>query len=224
MLKPKKKLTKKDIKQDPFLEKVDKAEAYFEDNRQKIFQILAVALALFIGYQFISNSNETKVLAANSKLSQALVAVEKGDKDNAVVQFESLIQEYASTDAGEIGHYYLGKIYFDQNNFSDAKNQLLKFVEFSSMPALVPPAYIMLAAIALNDNSIDEAISLYTKGKSKSTSNNQKNELSLYIAHVELSRGNIELARSIAQEISNQEFVVDKFKNAAQEILGQTSS
>jgi len=224
MLKPKKKLTKKDIKQDPFLEKVDKAEAYFEDNRQKIFQILAVALALFIGYQFISNSNETKVLAANSKLSQALVAVEKGDKDNAVVQFESLIQEYASTDAGEIGHYYLGKIYFDQNNFSDAKNQLLKFVEFSSMPALVPPAYIMLAAISLNDNSIDEAISLYTKGKSKSTSNSQKNELSLYIAHAELSRGNIELARSIAQEISNQEFVVDKFKNAAQEILGQTSS
>jgi len=52
MLKPKKKLTKKELKQDPFLEKVDKIETYFEHNKQKIVQIIIAALVLFFGYKF----------------------------------------------------------------------------------------------------------------------------------------------------------------------------
>ena len=224
MLKPKKKFTKKDIKQDPFLEKVDKAEAYFEANRQKIFQIAAALLVVFFGYQFISNSNETKNIEANSVLSQALVATEKGDTDNAIVQFESIIQKYPNTDSGEIAYYYLGKIYFDQMNFADAKTQLMLFAKSSSVPALVPPTFVMLAEIALKENAVKEAISLYTKGKSESTLSYQKNELALYIAHLELSQGNIENAQLIAQDIVDQEFANDKLKDSAKEILSQTNS
>ena len=224
MLKPKKKFSKKDIKQDPFLEKVDKAEAYFETNRQQIFQVIAALLVIFFGYQFISNSNETKNIEANSLLSQALVAIEKGDNDNAIVQFESLIQKYPNTDSEEIAYYYLGKTYFDQKIYSDAKTQLSLFAESSSVPALIPPTYIMLAEIALGENLIEEAISLYTKAKSKSTLSHQKNELALYIAHLELFQGNSEKAQSIAQEIVNQEFASDKLKDSAKEILGKTNS
>lgn len=221
MLKPNKKLTKKELKQDPFLEKVDKIETYFEHNKQKIVQIIIAALVLFFGYKFIDNNNISNNMEANFKLSEAMIAVERGDADNAIVQFESMIQEYANSETEEIGHYYLGKIFFDQQNYQDAENQLRLFVKSSSMDILVPSAYKMLAVISVENGLIDEAISLYEKGKNKSSLGQHSHDLSLCIAKLELKRGNHQKAKTIAEKIVKEEFIVEKAKQMAEELLGQ---
>lgn len=223
MLKPKKKITKKEIKQDPFLEKVDKAEAYFENNKQRIVQVLAFGLILFFGFQYISNSNNEKEMESNAKLSQALVAVEKGDSDNATVQLESIIQKYAGKTASDISHYYLGKMFFDQKQFEDSKTHLNKFIKSDAVPALIPSSYKMLGSIAHSQNNVEKAIALYQNGISNSTIQYQNHELSIALAKLQLINGNIEKARLIAENLQTLDAIDEKLKNSALEIIHQTN-
>ena len=60
MLRPKKKITKKEIKRDPFLETVDQAQAHIEENRSKYLQVGIGIVALIIGLNVISNNSNIR--------------------------------------------------------------------------------------------------------------------------------------------------------------------
>ena len=110
MLKPKKKLTKKEIQRDPFLESMDKVQSHFEHHRANYFKGVVGIIVLFIAINLISDKRSGRNNEANAALGKALVALEQGDTKNAQFQLESILSEYSGSKSAEIARYYIGKI------------------------------------------------------------------------------------------------------------------
>ena len=54
MLKPKKRITKKEIQRDPFLESINKAQNHLQDRRSNYMKIALGLIVVLIGYNIIS--------------------------------------------------------------------------------------------------------------------------------------------------------------------------
>ena len=94
MLRPKKKITKKEIQRDPFLETVDQAQAHLEENRSKYLQVGIAIVALLIGFNVISNNSQIRKKEASSSLGDALLTLDINDQTTAQFQLETVINEY----------------------------------------------------------------------------------------------------------------------------------
>ena len=60
MLKPKRKITKKEIKRDPFLETIDKLENSFEQNKKTFLNIILVLIAGIFIINFLLKKQDQK--------------------------------------------------------------------------------------------------------------------------------------------------------------------
>ena len=97
MLKPKKKITQKEIQRDPFLESVDSAQAHFENNKTLFTQIGAGILVIIVGITVLTNKNKEHTSEGLTSLSKALVALDQEDLTNAKFQLETVLNNYSGT-------------------------------------------------------------------------------------------------------------------------------
>jgi len=59
MLKPSRKILRKEIKKDPFLETIEKIENGFEENRKTVINVLIFFVAIIIiGSIYVNNQND----------------------------------------------------------------------------------------------------------------------------------------------------------------------
>ena len=128
MLKPKKKITQKEIQRDPFLESVDLAQAHFEHNKKLYSQIGVGILVLVIGFIVLTNKNKEHTAKGVTSLSKALVALDQEDLTNAKFQLETVVNDYNGTDPAIESGFFLGKIYFDEGEFDQASTYLNNFI------------------------------------------------------------------------------------------------
>ena len=171
MLKPKRKITRKEIKRDPFLETIDKLENSFEKNKKTFLNIvLAIIAGVFI-INFLINKQNQKNIDSNSALGVAMLAFENKDYDNAKFQFESIISEFQGTTAFGAANFYLGKIYFESNEFVKSESFLNNFISYADTEILHLGAIKMLSHIALQNNHYDKAIRLLDNGLRKMSKN-----------------------------------------------------
>ncbi len=61
-------------------------------------------------------------------LGKALLSQDMGDVENTKFQLQSLVDDYAGTDAGLEGKYFLGKIAFDNGENETAVEYLNDYV------------------------------------------------------------------------------------------------
>jgi multisubunit Na+/H+ antiporter MnhB subunit len=97
MLKPKKKITRKEIQRDPFLESVDQAQAHLEENRSLYMKAAIGLIVVLIGYNIMTEKSTQHKLDASAALGQALVALDRGDVTNAQFQLETVLNEFEGT-------------------------------------------------------------------------------------------------------------------------------
>jgi hypothetical protein len=97
MLKARKRITKKEIKHDPFLESIYQTKEYFEKNVKTITRagigLVAVLIVVFI---FNKNLNAERN-ASEVALGKAIVNLGIGDRDNGLLQLELLIDDYSGS-------------------------------------------------------------------------------------------------------------------------------
>ena len=110
MLKPSRKILKKEIKKDPLLEGFEKIERGFEKNRKILLNTLLIFTALTFGVVIFLNNQNKIEMESSSAFGTALVAYSKLDYDNAKFQFESISSSYEGTESVIFSDYYMGKI------------------------------------------------------------------------------------------------------------------
>ena len=153
MLKPSRKILRKEIKKDPFLETFEKIENGFQDNRKTVINVLIFFVAIIItGSIYINNQNEIK-LESSSAFGAALVAYSNLDYDNAKFQFESISSTYDGTESAIFSKYYLGKIAYESGDLNGAKLFLNDFLENTKDAILVCGAIKLLVDISFQENN-----------------------------------------------------------------------
>ena len=224
MLKPKRKITRKEIQRDPFLETVDKLESNINKNKKLYINIIIGLMLATIAFNIIKNKRSERLQTANSSLGRALVAIEQGDLDNARFQLETIILEYDGENSASTAGYYLGKISFDDGDFDRAKNYLVEYMKDHPIDIFVPGASKMLAAIAVINGDSNAAEKYLDNGIAITYSKTDKMVLKLEKARIILNANRLSEARSIIKEISSTENIPQRIKQKTEELHGMLPS
>lgn len=224
MLKPKKKITEKEIQIDPFLESVDNAQAHFKNNKTLYSQIGAGILVVIVGITVLTNKNKEHTAEGLTSLSKALVALDQEDLTNAKFQLETVLNEYSGTLPATESDFFLGKIYFDEGDFIKAAKHLNNFNSKGEKNLLLAASARMLANIEVENGNVSNAIKIIKKAINNTSLVNQKNSLILDEAGLLITNGSIDDARKIIEKILSVKDLPNSQKQLAEELLGKITS
>ena len=170
MLKPKRKITSKELKKDPFLESIYSIKQHFDEKKPQYLKIgLSVVVVFLIGFLYNSNSvtNENE---ADYGLSIGMIYHNQGDYQNAIMQFQQIVDEYSNTNSGYEASFHIGKIHFERGNYDLALPHFERYASGSKNNFILSSAYESLSAIYEDKNNLDDAISYQKKSINKSIS------------------------------------------------------
>lgn len=164
MLKPKKKITKHDLKEDKFVKFTLQAKGYLDENYQTIMRAaIGLGIIIVIVVFYVFNTQETN-REANSQLGIAEIEFANGNLAKASARLINLIDEYEGTDAADQGMFLLANIYYQQKKFEDARLYFDKFVSaYSGSNILLASGYAGLAGCFEVDGDFLEAAELYER-------------------------------------------------------------
>ena len=196
MLKPNRKILKKEIKKDPILETFEIIENGFEKNKNILINILIISSVVIIGGLVFLNNKKNTELEANSALNIAMVAYSNMDYDNAKFQFESISSLYEGTESEILANYYLGKIAYDKKDFNKSKLYLNKFLDKTKSPLLVCGAVKILVDISFQNQNFSKSFEIIERSKKFNLNDISNLELKLIEISAYVKINNTESARN----------------------------
>ena len=132
-----------------------------------ILNPLVLALLVFlVTFQAFSLNGEAKPTHSDTALSNAMIYFEKGDFDNAVLQLESVVDNYSGSKAAHQAKFYLGRTAFINGNNDKALVYLSESVSKLKFDNLKKEGYIMLAELQNDIKMYDKAMK-YTSSENE---------------------------------------------------------
>ena len=224
MLKPSRKILRKEIKKDPFLETVEKIENGFEENRKTILNVLFFFVAVtVIGLIYNNNQNEIE-LESISAFGTALVAYSNADYDNAKFQFESISSNYQGTESEIFSNYYLGRIAYELGNFNEAKLLLNDFLNNTENATFVCGAIKQLVDISFNEDDFLKSLDIIAKAAKFDINNVSKFELKLLKINTLIKMNDLQGAKFEVGKILNNKNLPSNIKQKINEFQGVLSA
>jgi len=224
MLKPKRKILKKEIKRDPFLESIFSIKTHFTEKKQYYTRIILTVLAVFIMGSFYLKSQDTNRESAENILSKAMVFLALNDEDNAMIHLQEVIDEFGSTVAGRNASFYLGRIYLDKGEYDLALPYFEKYASKGRNPILTGSVYQAMVNIYRSKQDLSNAIKFQKMCIKHSNSKEEKAWASLALADLSLANGDkvtaSELVKGILADFKNNNGI----KQRADEITGRIGS
>jgi len=167
MLKPKKKITKKELKEDKFVKFTLQAKTYLDENSKQVFYMVAgifgVAL-IIIAFAYTHNAN---VEEAQAQLGIAQVEYSNLNYDKAITRLERLIESYSSTNEADQGTFLLANILYQKERYEESKIYFEQFVDsYSGSDILLASGIAGLAACYEKEQMYSDAAETYSKAAS----------------------------------------------------------
>tara|TARA_B100001109_G_C18809903_1_gene449172 strand:- start:154 stop:789 length:636 start_codon:yes stop_codon:yes gene_type:complete len=124
-----------------------------------ILNPVVLALIVFlVTFQAYSLNDDVKPTESDAALSNAMIYFEKGDFDNAVLQLESVVDDFKGSKAAHQAKFYLGRTAFINGNNDKALVYLTESVSKVKYDNLKKEGYIMLAELEDDIKMFDKAI------------------------------------------------------------------
>ena len=225
MLKPKKNnITKKEIQKDPLLETIDQFQAKVEKNKQLYGKLVIGALALIVVVSFLVRNNRLNNDEADTALGKAIISIDKGDFTTAIFQLENILNDYESTSSSDYASYYLGKIYYNNNDMEKAREYIGKYLNSSSKNILHEAASKILADISFKENDLSSAINFIDLSLKNCSSLFNCRSLELKKAYYLIENGDFSAANKILLTLKDQKNIEIGQKKIAEELIGKLSS
>jgi predicted negative regulator of RcsB-dependent stress response len=163
-----KKLTKQELRHDPFLETLEKLTAFLKTHGNKVFFGAIAVLAVVIAAVVFTSQRKQGTAEAQWKFLQAISLFSQGDTAQSIPMLRDLNTSHGNTAAGKKANYYLG-IHALKNEELDLAEQRFESYLASSPgdPFLEMAAYGCLATIAMDRDQLDEAFDLYGKAETR---------------------------------------------------------
>jgi tetratricopeptide (TPR) repeat protein len=128
MLKPKKRITKKEIKEDRLVTTYFEAQSWFEQNRKRVSSIFFGVLLAGIAAWFYFNNVAGQNRSATADLGKIIRYYDDGRYQLAISGspqqnlrgLQQIVDEFGGTEAGERATFYLANSYFGLGNYEKA--------------------------------------------------------------------------------------------------------
>lgn len=220
MLKPKKKVTKQELKEDKFVKYTLLAKSYVDENYQKIMRAalaIGAIIILFVFYYYNSQATDNE---ANSQLGIAAIEYTNGNLQKASERLVRLIEEYDGTDAADQGMFILANIYFQQKKYADAQLYYDKFVgAYSGSNILLASGYAGLAACEEVNANFPDAAELYEQAAELAPEFPESDNYYYLSALCYKSAGNFDEARSIFEHLASEAKSTQRVNDAETQLV-----
>ena len=222
MLKPRRKIIKKELKKDPYIDFLSRTKNNVDENKKLYTRLVLGTVVIIVALLFFRNNLQNSKDAGAESLGKALVTLASGDLDNATLQFEFIADEYDNNEAGTLAKYYLARAHFNDKDYLAAYSYLNQIADENFKLAQFPVSiYKMLGFIALEDGDQSAAMDYYELALEKSKIVQQEQSITLDLADVLLKMGDfgrsLELVRKVLDEAEPGTLV----NNRAEELIGR---
>lgn len=210
MLQKKKKLSKKEIKEDKLLKLYQSSLNFFEKNKNKILTyagvlvIVAAAAYLYMNQKSASNEKAGLELSRIMPLySQGsfLEAIE-GRQGSNIIGFKRLVEEYGGTENGETAKIYLANSYAFLDNYEEAYKYYKDYggsIDYFKATALAGQA-----GYFANKGDFEKAANLFLRASKISKVNSQNPDYMLNAGIYYLKVGEKEEAKILFNRIKEE--------------------
>lgn len=133
MLKPKKKIVRKELKQDTLLSTYVRTTQFYYDNKKYInyaltgLLIVVVAVIIYVNNKRSNNEKATMELAKVMSIYDAGVSDPEqfriainGRPEQGMMGLKAIVENYGNTDAGDLADYYLANALYNLGEWSEA--------------------------------------------------------------------------------------------------------
>ncbi|RMF56457.1 MAG: tetratricopeptide repeat protein [Calditrichaeota bacterium] len=219
MLKAKKKLSKKELKQDQFLLLTAEIKEYVEQHSKQITAGLVALLIIVVAVVMYRNSKQQAELDAAARLSDAQVQFQNGQKDNGIAILTEIVDQYEGTSAAAQSTFLLAKLYWQDEDIDNARIYFKRFIdEYGGDDFLTQAALAGYADCLVYEKNYAEAAKYYEKAAKINPDFPQSVDFLFSAAMAYKDAGDTLKARELAQRVIN-EFNNPNLKNRAELLL-----
>jgi len=202
MLKPKKRLTKQELKEDKFVKTTLQVKSYVDQNYKQVMTVVLSVFALIVVLIVYGQLSGESSQAAQGQLGIAQIEYNNENYDQARERLHRLIDQYGSSDAAQQGRLILANIYYNEKDYDSAELYFREFIDsYSGSDILLASGYAGLAACLELKNNFSDAAELYEKA-AKQAPNYTESDNYMYLSGVCYRKaGNPEEARRIFKNL-----------------------
>ncbi len=144
MLKPKRRVTRQQIKEDKLVTFAAKASDFYDSNSRNILVGAGILVVLVVVVVFYFNSRAQAEREATFELTMAKIEIGQGNLEVAKNKLIQLIDTYGGTPSGGDASFFLGNVQLFQKNWERAVQAFQQYLDrFGKDP-------MMTAAITAN--------------------------------------------------------------------------
>jgi len=172
VLAKKKKLSKKEIKEDKLVTTFYEAKSFYEEHQTKLIAGIGVLVAIVVGIILYTNKMESNSLAASTELSRVIQSYNAGLYQDAidgkpgtkVLGLVKIVHEYGGSEQGELARIYLANSYYFTGQIDKAYSEYDNYS--GSDDLMVASALAGKASIYVLKSDIESAADYYSKAAS----------------------------------------------------------
>jgi TolA-binding protein len=172
MLKARKRITKRQIKEDKFVTFYFKAVDFLKENMNKVTIGLVAVLAIIVLIMLFRQSKKSAELNASVQLAKANSEIAHGQYQQSIDILLNMVNNYSGTSSASRGVYMLAHTYYQSGEYENAITYFKKYLDdYGKDPILTSAAYSGLGACFEQQDKLSEAAQSYEKGATKFAEN-----------------------------------------------------
>ncbi|MCB9247302.1 MAG: tetratricopeptide repeat protein [Ignavibacteriales bacterium] len=220
MIGKKKKLSKKEFQEDQLVTSFYKSQDFFQKNQQKLLIGAGVIALLILAIFWYNSKKEDDSIQAANQLAKIIPVYDQGQFQKAIdgeagtdlVGLASIVDNYGSTQQGEIAKIYLANSYFSLGKFEKA---LSTYSDYGGKSKLhLSSSLAGQAACYEQLGKFDKAADYYQKAAKVNAIESQEAEYLLNAGRNYVKSNSADKAKDIFETIKND----FKNTNAAREV------
>lgn len=168
MLKARKRITKRQIKEDKFVTFYFKAVDFIKQNMNKLTMGLVAALVIITLVMLFLKSKRMAELNASVQLAKANSELARGQLQQTIDILLNMSDNYSGTHSASKGVYLLAYAYFQKGEYDNSITYFKKYLDdYGDDPILTSAAYSGLGACFEQQGKLLDAAQSYKKGATK---------------------------------------------------------
>lgn len=167
MLKPKKKLTKRQMKEDKLVTYYFKFTEYVKQNSRMISTGVSVFIIILLVIFLYERNQQDKERRASVEFTKAKAEYFQNNYESAINILQDLIANLGGTKSSKEGAYFLANAYYQLRKYSDAQEYYRKYLDNGDDDILEASALSGIAACYEETGKYLEAAETYKKAAEK---------------------------------------------------------
>ena len=194
-------------------QQVSKTEAFFEKNKKAIMITVIAVIAVIVCAILLNNYYfQPRQEKASTELAKAQEFFVQDKYDKALPLFEKVINEYGSTDAGNLAQLYMGLCQANLGKWQEAVKSLESFSGKKDQ-MITPAAEGALGNAYANIKEFDKAVEHLKKAASMADNNSLSPTFLIQAGEILESQGKKEEALKLYQEVKEKYFNSMQYQN-----------